>query len=214
MNFRLMMEVGFKIIILRLNSIFNEHLMRRNFLVSWWVIGQPHISFPNHTCLPSTILYHLRNILYNISLVCSKEIYFLYTKFGIEIYDYIFQLYIGSKSILLVKLIEIWQDISWENGNIYAEEGKNSFNSFLRYSYFQLTTSLYINPQVVYITQHTHTDLELILKRILKIMISKGVAGTKNSFSVFNFEVMTQSILYPYIHWYSFCSCNLFSMHI
>ena len=124
--------------------------------------------------------------------------------FGIEIYDYIFQLYIGSKSILLVKLSEIWQDISWENGNIYAEEGKNSFNSFLRYSYFQLTTSLYINPQVVYITQHTHTDLELILKRILKIMISKGVAGTKNSFSVFNFEVMTQSILYPYIHWYSF----------
>ena len=129
------------------------------------------------------------------------DIFFVYE---IEIYDYIFQLYIGSKSILLVKLSEIWQDISWEKGNIYAKEGKNSFNSFLRYSYFQLTTSLYINPQVVYITQHTHTDLELILKRILKIMISKGVAGTKNSFSVFNFEVMTQSILYPYIHWYSF----------
>ena len=89
-------------------------------------------------------------------------------------------------------------------GKYLCKGRKNSFNSFLRYSYFQLTTSLYINPQVVYITQHTHTDLELILKRILKIMISKGVAGTKNSFSVFNFEVMTQSILYPYIHWYSF----------
>ena len=99
-------------------------------------------------------------------------------------------------------------------GKYLCKGRKNSFNTFLRYSYFQLTTSLYINPQVVYITQHTHTDLELILKRILKIMISKGVAGTKNSFSVFNFEVMTQSILYPYIHWYSFCSCNLFSMHI
>ena len=89
-------------------------------------------------------------------------------------------------------------------GKYLCKGRKNSFNTFLRYSYFQLTTSLYINPQVVYITQHTHTDLELILKRILKIMISKGVAGTKNSFSVFNFEVMTQSILYPYIHWYSF----------
>ena len=119
------------------------------------------------------------------------------------------------KNILLVKLSEIWQDISWEKGNIYAKEGKNSFNSFLRYSYFQLTTSLYINPQVVYITQHTHTDLELILKRILKIMISKGVAGTKNSFSVFNFEVMTQSILYPYIHWYSFLLLqSIFCAHI
>ena len=67
-------------------------------------------------------------------------------------------------------------------GKYLCKGRKNSFNSFLRYSYFQLTTSLYINPQVVYITQHTHTDLELILKRILKIMISKGVAGTKNSF--------------------------------
>ena len=67
-------------------------------------------------------------------------------------------------------------------GKYLCKGRKNSFNSFLRYSYFQLTTSLYINPQVVYITQHIHTDLELILKRILKIMISKGVAGTKNSF--------------------------------
>ena len=73
MTFRLMMEVGFKIIILRLNSIFNEHLMRRNFLVSWWVIGQPHISFPNHTCLPSTINYHLKNMIYKIPLFCSKH---------------------------------------------------------------------------------------------------------------------------------------------
>ena len=76
-------------------------------------------------------------------------------------------------------------------GKYLCKGRKNSFNTFLRYSYFQLTTLFYINPQVVYITQHTHTDLELILKRILKIMISKGVAGTKNSFSFFNFEVMT-----------------------